>query len=530
MRPLKLIPLILLLLPLPLIRQIPVASAEVPFTYFYFHYSERGVVYTNKSSGESITWRLIANTTPPVGPARKETFPLNESYEYQGQKFYGGGTGWSVYPVLGGYLRISGEINITFWVNVTHEDFYTVIAALLCFDDEGYVAWNVTMWTQTPQLLGTTPARMSFSTIADKVYEAHEGYVLAVGIALATLTEPPRNANASVIYDSPEYPSLLKVHATDYVMISVSFCDVNGTERDSFSVLWREDQRRITVRANVTDSLGSYDIDGTSAALRCPNGTSRNYSPAILSRSNYSVLFVFQINYCKTDILGRYECSFSASSSSGVTGSGSSSFLLYEKFLSLEVQIVDDLEIPVESVDVLLEHLQYGLSEKASTASDGRCELILPAAGEYAVSCYYRSFKVLSSTISIQENTSVVFKVALYYLTVRVEEERGNPVGGAYVLLKSGNFSESSTTNSTGIAILSRIPKGTYELCVKHRDLWKNSSITVESSKEVVVVFPGVKPAQAYPTTLIIVLAVGAACALALFLYFRYKRHRPAGT
>jgi len=85
---------------------------------------------------------------------------------------------------------------------------------------------------------------------------------------------PSGAASCRVWYDSASFPSKAILPVQDYARpVSIKTYAVDNSETDLFYYNWSESQRKVIVRANVTDPFGGYDIYRVNMTILDPEGT-----------------------------------------------------------------------------------------------------------------------------------------------------------------------------------------------------------------------------------------------------------------
>ena len=147
---------------------------------------------------------------------------------------------------------------------------------------------------------------------------------------------------------------------------------------------------------------------------------------------------------------------------------------------------------PVPNVRITLTYGSY--TNTTTTGSDGRASIPFMPNTTYTISTTYRGYDVGTFT-KAYGGSGLTLDLNLFSIRAIVEDLNGNPVPSAtvkvwYGVRQSGNTTgfESATTDSSGVAILDRLPAGNYPLDVEYRgeNVYQTTSNIAVSSGQVV--------------------------------------------
>ena len=181
---------------------------------------------------------------------------------------------WALDPAVNGPVRIQGDIVAHIWAaSLDNESGYVMTVRV---SDIAPGQWTLpddwaTVGQATVPIQGPTYS-------AFKVYDLtipSVDYVLQDGHRLVTTimrSDGLPSGIVLIVYDNDMYDSHITVPLLDFVSVSDAWAeDPAGTPRDTFS-----DTEVITVKGNVSDPFGSYDIAGADCTVAySSNGTVR---------------------------------------------------------------------------------------------------------------------------------------------------------------------------------------------------------------------------------------------------------------
>lgn len=173
---------------------------------------------------------------------------------------------WVLDPPVNEDVRIQGNMNAHVWAAASEDSAGYAISVKV--SDMGPGEWGLpATWTflaeATTPILGPV-----YSTI--KLHDLtlpSVDYVIAAGHQLVMTVQ--RNdsmpsKHVLIVYDSDLFDSYISVPLMDFVSVSDAWAEDSGSVvRDTFS-----DTEALTVRANISDPFGSYDIAGAECTVR----------------------------------------------------------------------------------------------------------------------------------------------------------------------------------------------------------------------------------------------------------------------
>ncbi|MDQ1371122.1 MAG: hypothetical protein QG582_36, partial [Candidatus Thermoplasmatota archaeon] len=173
---------------------------------------------------------------------------------------------WVLDPAVNDDVRIQGNISARVWAAAEENSAGYIMTVKV--SDMGPGEWGVpASWTQLTQVTAPILGPV-YSTI--KLHELSlpaVDYVLAVGHQLVMTivrNDTMPSKHIFIVYDSDLFDSYITVPFVDFVEVTDAWAeDSASVARDTFS-----DAEVMTVRANVSDPFGSYDISGAECTVR----------------------------------------------------------------------------------------------------------------------------------------------------------------------------------------------------------------------------------------------------------------------
>ncbi|HLF05875.1 MAG TPA: hypothetical protein VI893_01650, partial [Thermoplasmata archaeon] len=119
----------------------------------------------------------------------------------------------------------------------------------------------------------------------------------------------------------------------------------------------------------------------------------------------------------------------------------------------------------------------------SSSISDaaGDAEVRAPATS-VVLKVHWRGVEVASESRSVTKDEAIVIAAKVYYLTVKVTDREGKPVGDTEVSVRTSLLLESNFTAGDGATVF-RLPNQTYEVTVRYRTAYYLTPVDVSASK-----------------------------------------------
>ena len=314
---------------------------------------------------------------------------------------------------------------------------------------------------------------------------------------LAEVTvNPGASADCRVWYDSPAYPSGAVLPSQNYALpASLKTFNANNTETNMFSVFWSESQRKVTVRTNVTDPFGGYDVNMVNVTITDPakKPVLNNVKMSRISDSSwilrYSNTFEASWSYPSTAMSGNYTVLVSV-----VDNNGFYCYLDYGTFEPyvesasnvfsiglqhpVQIRIVDTHSQVLASAEISAVSRGVALASGSTNAS-GWWKTNLWA-GYYNITVYWRGTEVAKQSTEIRGQSTFTIPCSVYYPAFKVVDDVNNSILGAQVYIMSPNGTTSVHpyyTNETGFIIFKQEPAGEYSFTV----WWKGTIVQKNS-------------------------------------------------
>jgi len=514
---------------------------------FYFHYVDTPVTVAGLQT------KYVMNTTRWFRFLTQEEAYANSFYKPIGLPkivvdFY-------LYPNLAGPVTFNGMWQVFIWANGSAYkptgftlDFKEITVGGVVLWDSGSV--NPTVTSSVGAYIDVPVYNYNLSAPLSHTFNADTTLLVEVEVNAGS------SADTRIWYDSPLYPSKVILPAEDYARpISIKTYAVDNSETTLFHYNWSESERKVIVRANVTDPFGGYDIYKVNMTILDPVGSPVVENTEMIRVSdgqwhiNHAHVFEANWSYPTTAELGNYTVTVSVIDNNGYyhyneTGS-------FAPFMEEETQIftigvivyydpsfliTDDADDPLPNAQVYVTW-KNGTTDTLPryTAADGFINFTQVPAGNYGFTILWKDVIVQQTTVHVDSNGPYTIKTRVYQLTVQVFGNNGVPIHGAYVIVytQSGVGYGLDTTDATGKALF-KLPSGTYRIDAHYTsDYWltvvktsatEQVSVTASTSKNIILAdFP---PAI-WSTTgfwLLISSVVAVAAAAAFILYMTYKR------
>jgi len=513
---------------------------------FYFHYLDNPVTVAG------VQTKYIMNTTRWFKFLTQQEAYASSFYKPVGLPkivvdFY-------LYPNFAGPTTLNGTWQVFLWVNSSA---YTTVGFDLQFRE--ITIGGVTLWDSG--LLNPIVT----STVGDYVDVPVYNYNLSVplvhsfGVDTTLLVEITINAGASadtrIWYGSALYPSKAIFPAEDYAQpVSIKTYAVDNSETTIFHRNWSEGQRKVIVRANVTDPFGGYDVYRVNMTILDPEGEPvlDNTEMTRVSNGQWHVKYVhlFEANwsYPETAMLGNYTVTVTVIDNNGYYHNIDVG--IFDPFIEKRTHtftigiieyydsaflVTDDANDPLPNAQTYVTW-KNGTTDKLPryTTANGFINLTHVTAGNYGFTILWKDVVVQTTTIYVDSDGPYTIKTRVYQLTVEVRGNNQLPARGAYIMIytQSGVGYGLNTTDAAGQAVF-KLPTGEYTIDAHYTaDYWlsvvrtnatESVSVTTSTSKTVILAdFP-----PAIWTTLgfgaLIACLVAAVIAVVIVLYTKRK-------
>ena len=175
--------------------------------------------------------------------------------------------GFYLYPNLAGPVTIDGLWQVFVWVNGSA---YKPCGFSMQFKEvtvEGQVLWDS---GQLSPVVTSSIGGYIDVPVQNYNLSASLNHSFRVGTTLLVSVEVNAGSSAEtrIWFDSPLFPSKAILPAKDYARpVDIKTYSYDGSLTNLFYYNWSQSQRVVTVRANVTDPIGGYDVHSVKASI-----------------------------------------------------------------------------------------------------------------------------------------------------------------------------------------------------------------------------------------------------------------------
>lgn len=455
-------------------------------------------------------------------------------------------------PNLAGPVTIDGNWQVFIWVNSTAYkptgftvNFREISSGGNVLWNSGYISPEVT--SNIGSYLDVPISNYNLSTSLSHSFSKGSTILVEVEVNAGS------SAETRIWFDSALYPSKMILPANDYARpASINTFNVENQPTTLFYYNWSDTQRKVVVRANVTDPFGSYDVNGVNLTILDPTGFAvlNNVFMSKVSGGfdqSYSQIFEASWSYPVTAVVGNYTITIMVVDNNGDymrSLTGSFSPFVEEEIFVFNIGIVeyfDPMFLVTDDLDEALPNAQVYLTWANGTkevyprytSSNGFVNLTEVPQGDYGFTILWKDRIVRETILHVNSSNVYPIKTQVYRLTVKVLDASVIPVSGSYVVAEtlSGVGYGLDVSDRLGFASFS-LPSGDY-LIVAHytTDYWLTmvqtkgeASVSVSESGSNQVVLSNFPPA--IWTTFGFILAISSIAIVVvtiviLFLYFR---------
>jgi len=461
-----------------------------------------------------------------------------------------------LYPNLAGPVTIDGSWQVFLWINGSA---YKPTTFALNFKEitiGGAVLWdsgatNPTVTSSVGSYTDVPVYNYNLSTQLTHAFNPDTTIQVSVEVNAGS------SADTRIWYDSPLYPSKVILPAKDYARAAtIKTYNTENEETTLFNHNWTTDQRKVFIRANVTNPFGGYDTYRVNATLLDPEGNPVIVNKEMTRTSNgqyetsYAQTYELNWSYPSTALLGNYTVIITVIDNNGryrQEQTGSYSPFIEEKTQTFTIGIItyydptflvtDDADDPLPEAQVYITW-RNGTTDTLPryTSINGQITLTQVEPGNYGFTILWKDMVVKQITIRVESNGPYTIKTQVYELTVRVLGNNGNPVHGAYVVVytQSGIGYRLDITDSAGRATF-KLPSGTYKTEAYYAaDYWltivrtsATQQVTVTSSTTQNLVLTEYPPALWTTMGFLLLMGFVAAAAVASIIFVvTYRKAR----
>jgi hypothetical protein len=412
---------------------------------------------------------------------------------------------WYLYPTLASDCTINGKISLGIWINATGTT--PSGTPTLSIYERFSNGTEVLVYSETFGSMGlyNAPSYLNLTTNSPVTYTFKKGSSIRLYFSIVV----GASTYAQLWFDTMDFDSRLVMESMDYMQISsVKTYDVYDNETAVFSVLWNATERKVVMRANVTDPFGGYDVYQVNFSLIDPaqqviieNQTMSKISGDFFSYSN---VYEAEWDYAADVVLGNYTIIVSAVDNSGYsyycgasgvygsygsyieTGYGSffigTPYFVHIKTVDAHERILRSAHVYALVSDVVIDH--------GYTNASGWWTAILYS-GFYNISVYWQNTEVAREPIEVTEEANFTITCNVYDPSFKFVDDVDGSLPKAPVYIQSPNGTVSISpmyTDDDGFLHLKQMPMGGYRLIV----WWKGVKVqekveTVDSDGPYVV-------------------------------------------
>jgi len=511
---------------------------------FYFHYIDVPV------SVAGVQTKYIMNTTKWFKFLTQQDAYINSFYKPDGLPkltidFY-------LYPNFAGPVTINGTWQVFVWINSSAQH---PVGFTAKFSEIG-IGGGTPLWESTPTLTVTSSGNPNYINVPLQSYNLSAPVAHSFNVDTTLLVEVEVNAGSSadirLWYDSPLYPSKVILPVEDYARpVSIKTYTVYNVETNLFYYNWSASERKVIVRANISDPFGGYDIYKVNMTILDPAGSPIANDQDMtrvtdgLWRIHYSHIYEANWTYPATAMLGQYTIKVWVVDNNGYYHN--IDYGTFEPFVEEASQIfsigvivyydpafliVDDVNAPLPKAQVYITWPNSTIDTLPRyTSQNGFINLTHVIAGNYGFTILWKDVVVLQQTQYVDSNGPYSLKCRVYQLTVEVLSNNRVPIHGAYVIIyaEGGVGYGLETSDAAGEATF-KLPAGTYDIEAHYRaDYWltvvttkaTKPSVSVADSRSETIILT-VFPPPIWTTTgfwLIMILIAASVLAVLLFVF-----------
>jgi hypothetical protein len=457
---------------------------------FYFHYLDKPATLAGLET------KYTFNTTQAFRFTNQKTAYQNSFYKPIGLPKIG--ASFYMHPSLVAPVTVDGDWRVSIWVNSTAYKPVTFTLEFKEISQAGTVLWD------SGQL---SPGVKS--SIGDHVDVPVFNYVLSVNLkhtfsADSTIQVTVEvNAGSSseirIWYDSPLYPSKIILPATDYARpIKVETFAYDGSSTDLFDYTLSQEKRVVTVRVNVTDPFGSYDVKKVSMEVLYNNSNIVSEVIEVLPETTKQILLHSRVytakwTYPLTAILGNYSVRVSVIDDNGyyqeVKMGSLEPFVEYytHDFVIGPVVYFDPTFLVIDEVGDPVPHAQVyvtwpnGYRDITPRYADvnGSLTLLKVIPADYGFTVIWKDTLIKQTNVSVKSNGPYMIRTDVYELTVKAVGNDLKPVKGTYIIAynQAGLGYGFAVTDDAGQVVL-KLPGGNYSLQAHYSTVYYLTEVT----------------------------------------------------
>ncbi len=375
-------------------------------------------------------------------------------------------------PALGGNLRITGAIAVTFYLRATPGVLSNLDFSVAELKSTGE---QVLVPGARIQSLAVLDTRFLPFTVGVGIID----YEFQKGSAIVLLVRVDSNGGTPYLaWDDPSTPTSITIPAVNPLQVAITFLDQQSQKTELIQSEDPTGMVQVHFRANVTDPIGIYRLNNAVAIINEPNGTSSRIQLAQQSISQYTNNYSFDA----TLGAGSWQVNLEINDKSG----GSYDFIstiLVAPFYQVKVNVVDSSGKALTNATVSIVS-QQSRAWSGVTNSTGWVAFELPDTGIVGALNLTVSWSGVqsSSALKVVGGTTSVMRVPVFDKTLRLTMG-GIPLPGATAkLLKNNKMLTQTISAYDGTVSFSGLPMNNYTLSVQYLFSQFNMTLNVNAS------------------------------------------------
>jgi hypothetical protein len=401
---------------------------------------------------------------------------------------------WYQYPVLAGDFTVD-SFDFIMWIKrIGGAGHPNVVVKIYEKTKDGETLVHTKNWGAGPGIVAT-PTEQHYGSDA-----AWGGHTFKAGSSIVMSLEmnPGAPNTFDLLFDTASADSRVVFTGED----SMDAPDVYLLDHDSLPRMEldpTETDKSVSLRANMTDPLGGYDIKWVNITLKSPSGSTilNNVSMTKVIGNRNSWLNVYQKSWDYTgQPAGTYKVTIWALDNNGYFWKFYDGKLTFGNYYVrkdatftigevryMNVKVVDSTDLVMAGATVLAK-LNYSRTLEAAGVTDGNGLVNFTLfSAEYLIEVVWFGTLVANQTRTLSNNVTAANPLKItsrvYYPNLKFED--GHAVAlentSVTVVFPNGTISFAMRSNTTGELLLGRVSGGPYHIIARWRDVVVHDSI-----------------------------------------------------